>query len=232
MQPLIEREYNGRIARLAHSTRLDGDLSRSTVPADELATRRAGLIAHPWRTVRQVHSDRVITASHDHLTGEIGDALITNESNLVVAVQLGDCVPVGLISGGGAVAAAHAGWKGLEAGVLEATVRCLRHLTGSSAITAAVGPHIRVGQYEFGAADLERLGRRFGDAVIGTTHTGQPALNLTSAVAHELERLDVDVAAWSGGCTASDADNYWSHRARQESGRIALTAWIEEATDD
>ena len=232
MTPLIVRECNGRVAWLAHTTRADGDLSPSNVASDELLKRRRALIAHPWRAVRQVHSDRVVDVTHSEPVGDIADALITDESNLVLAVHSADCAPVGFISDGGAVAAAHAGWKGLELGVLEATVRRIRDLTPSGVITAAVGPHIRAAEYEFGARDLERLRRRFGDTVAGTTKAGRPALDLTAAIASELDRLGVAVETWSVDCTASDGDRYWSYRARREPGRIALTAWIEDAADD
>lgn len=235
MQPLIQREHQGRIARIAHSTRVDGDLSPSTVEPGELAARRSAAVRHPWTVVRQVHSDRAVMVTNDSVTGPgrraIADALVTNEPNQVIAVHSGDCVPVGFVTSSAAVAAAHAGWKGLETGVLESTVRRLRELDGSAVITAAVGPHIRVEHYEFGPADLQRLARRFGPDVIGETSTGQPALDLTVAVANELAGLDVEVGRWSADCTAQQADQYWSHRARQEPGRIALVAWVEDLNE-
>ena len=231
MRPLIQREFNGRTARIAHSTRGDGDLSPSTVAADDLSQRRQRAVALPWCVLRQVHSDRAIPVAPAYATMErlVGDALVTNETNLVLAVHSGDCVPVGFITDSATVAAAHAGWKGLEAGVLESTVRCLREFDGAASITAAVGPHIRASHYEFGPAALDRLARRFGPSVIGATNDGRPALDLTAAIAVELDRLGVDIVEWSGDCTARDADLYWSHRERQERGRIALVAWIESA---
>jgi YfiH family protein len=233
MQPLIQREFHGRTARIAHSTRSDGDLSPSTVPADVLIQRRQAAVALPWCVARQVHSDRAIAAAPADAAKErpVGDALVTNKTNLVLAVHSGDCVPVGFITDSATVAAAHAGWKGLEAGVLESTVRRLREFGGAAAITAAVGPHIRASHYEFGQADLDRLARRFGPDVIGATNDGRPALDLTAAIAAELNRLGVDIAKWSDDCTAGEADLYWSHRDRQESGRIALVAWIAPADE-
>ena len=229
MQPLIRRELDGVVACVAHSTRADGDLSPSTVPADELARRRQAAVPHTWCAVRQVHSDRVINveAAMPSAPRPVADAIVTTSPGIALAVHSGDCVPVGFVSDGGAVAAAHAGWKGLEAGVLESTVRQLRQLASDTPIVAAVGPHIRKGQYEFGAIDLARLQRRFGAEVRAETESGQPALDLTAAIALELDRLDLVVERWSAECTASNADEYWSHRARQEPGRIALVAWLE-----
>ncbi len=233
MQPLIQREFHGRTAHIAHSTRGDGDLSPSTVAADDLNQRRQRAVARPWCVVRQVHSDRAIVVAAADATNErqVGDALITNATNLVLAVHSGDCVPVGFITESATVAAAHAGWKGLEAGVLESTVRRLREFDGAGLIIAAVGPHIRASHYEFGPADLDRLARRFGPEVIGATNNGRPALDLTVAIAGELDRLGVDIAEWSGDCTARDADRYWSHRARQERERFALAVWVESADE-
>jgi len=158
---------------------------------------------------------------------------VTTEPGVALAVHSGDCVPVGFVSDAGVVASAHAGWKGLEAGVLESVVRSMRTHAGAGAesvsITAAVGPHIRKERYEFGVTDLQRLASRFGPAAASTTAEGQPALDLTEAIASELHRLGVNVDAWSPDCTATDGDRYWSHRARQESGRIALVTWLETA---
>ena len=233
MQPLIQRQFEGRTAQIAHSTRSDGDLSPAAVDRNDLSRRRQRAVAYPLCVVRQVHSDRVVVAMHGDVTDEwsVADALVTNETNLVLAVHSGDCVPVGFITDSATVAAAHAGWRGLEAGVLESTVRRLREFDGAASITAAVGPHIRACHYEFGSADLDRLAQRFGSDAVGVTNGGQPALDLTAAVAGELGRLGIDVAEWSGGCTAGDAERYWSHRERHESGRIALAAWIE-STDE
>lgn len=234
MQPLIRREVNGLVAVVAHSTRADGDLSPSMVPSRELAERRERAIAHPWRALHQVHSDRVVVAmsSISGVSRPVGDALVTTEPRLVLAVHSGDCIPIGLISDGGAVAAAHAGWKGLEVGVLESTLRQLRHVAGDGAVTAVVGPHIRKESYEFGEQDLLRLSARFGCEVVAATESGHPALDLTAAVANELGRLGVRVAASSDDCTARDSRKYWSHRARREAGRIALVVWMEEAPND
>lgn len=229
MQPLIERRVGDRVARIAHSTRADGDLSPADVAAAELARRRRQALDHGWCAVRQVHSDRVITVTTPAPNDRpVADALVTSESDLALAVHSGDCVPIGLISLAGAVGAAHAGWKGLEAGVLESCVRRMRQAVGTAPVVAAIGPHIRAERYEFGPADLERLATRFGAQVIGTTTSGKPALDLTTAVTNECARLGVEIAAVSQACTAADASQFWSHRARAERGRIALVAWLEE----
>lgn len=233
MKFLLRRECGDRIAVVAHSTRSDGDLSPSTVASDELADRRASAVPHQWRTLRQVHSDRVIQVANNDSVGAnnnerpIGDALITSDPAIALAVHSGDCVPVGLVHTNGVVAAAHAGWKGLESGILEATVRQVRHCGGEGALVAAVGPHIRPGRYEFGETDLDRLVGRFGPSARSMTDDGRPALDLSAIIAGELDRLGVTVVMASTDCTAVQEADYWSHRARGEAGRIALVAWME-----
>jgi len=176
--------------------------------------------------LHQVHSDRVlsVTAATDTANRPIGDALVSSHPGVAMAVHAGDCAPIGFVGANGTVGVAHAGWKGLEAGVIESTVRCLQ----SDDITAVVGPHIRKDRYEFGPEDLARLTERFGPAVAVTTPEGKPAFDLTAAIGVELERCGVPVAHWSPECTASQPDEYWSHRARSETGRIAMVAWLAE----
>lgn len=229
MQILLRRPVQGHIATIAHTSRADGDLSPATVDPELLQQRRQTAVAYPWQVLRQVHSDRVLHVDRDVTHDRpAADALVTRQAHVALAVHSGDCVPVGFVHEAGAVATAHAGWKGLEAGVLESTVRALRH-AGTGLITAVVGPHIRADRYEFGADALDRLAERFGEGVRSVTAQGTPALDLTAALAVELARLDIPVAHWSDDCTSADDASYWSHRARGEAGRIALVAWLEEA---
>lgn len=233
MQPLIRRatgDGTGRIVTIAHTTRAEGDLSPATVDPEVLDERRRAIVARPWATVRQVHSDRVVIAGRGGVAARpVADALVTTDPSVVLAVHSGDCVPIGLVANG-AVAAVHAGWRGLELGVIESAVRTLRTLRSvvDGPVEAAIGPHIRADRYVFGATDLARLAQRFGAGAETTTPTGEPALDLAAAVRAECARLDVAIVASSADCTAADADSYWSHRDRKESGRIALLAWMED----
>jgi copper oxidase (laccase) domain-containing protein len=146
---------------------------------------------------------------------------VTEASGAVLAVHTADCGPVALVGERG-VAVAHAGWKGLEAGVLEATVDRL-----GRPFRAYVGPVIGVECYEFGEDDLARLVDRLGPHVEGRTADGRPALDLRTAVEHELERLGAVDVATSPDCTACKGTRLYSHRARRDVGRQAVLAWIE-----
>ncbi|MFP5321653.1 MAG: polyphenol oxidase family protein [Acidimicrobiia bacterium] len=212
------------MARTAFTTRHDGDLRIGGDPA-ELEERRRAVADAPWTWLRQVHGARVVTVTRpgEH-AGTEADAAVTTVPGAVLAVHTADCVPV-LLEAEGAVGAAHAGWRGLVGGVLEGTVDALRSL-GAGAVTAHVGPHIRARCYEFGAAELDQVAARYGDAVRVETAWGTPALDLAAGVRAALEPLDVAVVD-HGGCTACEPDRCFSHRARADQGRHAAAIWLD-----
>lgn len=181
----------------------------------------------PWTWLTQVHGSEVVTVTRpgEH-AGARADGAVTAVPGAVLAVHTADCAPVVLLADG-AVGVAHAGWRGLEAGVVGATARALEAL-GHPPRRAVVGPCIRPERYAFGEGDLERLVARWGPAVRGRTLDGAPALDLPAAVRAALAEAGVDDVDEDGTCTAADAERYWSHRARGEAGRMATVAWLEE----
>ena len=148
--------------------------------------------------------------------GTEADAAITRVPHARLAVRTADCVPVVLI-GDDAIGVAHAGWRGLAAGIVQKTIAEL-----GTVRRAFVGPHIRVGCYEFGAADLDEVAGGLGDHVRGTTTWGAPALDLTVATRAALGHIPIDD---SGACTAC-TDLYFSWRARKDAARFATIAWM------
>ena len=94
---------------------------------------------------------------------------------------------------------------------------------GDSAVEGETVP------FQFGAEDLDRMVSRFGDTVVGRSEQGSRSLDLTEATRRALGELGVEVRSESPDCTAALASDYWSHRARGERGRIALTVWLEPA---
>lgn len=215
-------------ARYRFTTAADGNLSILQSDQAALAARRRAVVDLPWTWLRQVHGAGVVvaTAPGDG-AGREGDAAVTAVPGAVVAVQVADCAPVALLSPEGVVGAAHAGWRGIEAGVLPAAVKAMREL-GASEVRAVVGPCIHAGCYEFGARELDRLADRFGPAVRGTTAAGTPGLDVPAAVRASLAEAGVgaDLVDDVGVCTGCDT-RYFSHRARGESGRQALAVWVE-----
>ncbi len=177
--------------------------------------------------MRQVHDAGVVTvtAPGEHAGAE-ADAAVTAIPGAVVAVATADCVPVVLLADG-AVGVAHAGWRGLVAGVVEAAVAALADL-GHAPHRAVVGPCIRPARYQFGPDDLDRVASRWGDGVRSVTHSGAPALDVVAGVRAALDEAGVHDVVDEGLCTAADPDRYWSHRARAEAGRMATVAWLGE----
>lgn len=168
----------------------------------------------------------VVTEPGEH-AGVAADAIVTATPGAVVAVHTADCAPV-LLDGGGAVGVAHAGWRGLTAGVIEATVAAMDDL-GHRPTTARLGPCIRTRCYEFGGAELDEVEAAYGPAVRGTTAWGTPALDLAAGVRTACERLGVALDD-DGTCTAC-SPRHWSHRARADTARQALVAWIGPEPD-
>ncbi|MGZ4785093.1 MAG: polyphenol oxidase family protein, partial [Acidimicrobiales bacterium] len=152
------------------------------------------------------------------------DGLVTADPELVLAVQSADCLPVVLWSPEGVIGAAHAGWRGLDAGIVEATAAAMRGL-GATVIDARIGPCIHVECYEFGPADLDRVVARLGDEVRGRTGSGAPALDLPRGFGLAARRAGIAEWGSEGSCTACHPERWFSHRARADQARMATVIW-------
>jgi YfiH family protein len=137
------------------------------------------------------------------------DASVSAEPGAVLSVLTADCGPVALLAPG-VVAAVHAGWQGVAAGVLEAAVAEVRQRS-SGPVRAVLGPCIHAECYEFSAADLDPIAERLGPGVVGKTAGGQLALDLPRAVHLALAGAGVSDVTDVDVCTACSADHF-SHR--------------------
>ena len=153
----------------------------------------------------------------------VGDALIGTNPDVATAVFTADCGAVALASDRGEWAAVHAGWRGLEAGVVERAVEAMVD-RGASSLTAADGPCIHPECYEFAEDDLRGLEDRFGPGVRSVTAAGTLAFDLPRALRTALEQLEVSVLDGEDVCTAC-SPRFFSHRARGDTGRQALVMW-------
>jgi len=195
-----------------------------------LEERRRRVVDRPWRWVRQVHGAAVAVVSSDDGGPDpgpvdIADALVANgaRSGPALAIFTADCAPVALASPQGTMAAVHAGWKGLVAGVIPAAVCAMREL-GATDVVGALGPCIHPECYEFGPEDLAVVGEALGAPVAGRTRSGSPALDLPAAVHASAERAGIRMIFDSGACTAC-SDGWYSHRASADPKRQALVVW-------
>src|SRR5438045_3865821 len=126
------------------TTRADGDVSQPAVKE----TLRRLLPAEPF-WLRQVHGTTVVEAA-SNAGRPAADASFTHKSQTVCAVQMADCMPVLFADeAGSVVAAAHAGWRGLGAGVIESTLRAMQ--VPAQKVLCWLGPAIGPQAYEVGA---------------------------------------------------------------------------------
>lgn len=203
----------------AVGTRGDGD-ARLDSPSWRATAARCHV--GDWSMLTEEHGTevRVVTRAGEHCGGS-GDALVTSSPSSPIGVWVGDCAPIGLV-GEESVGVVHAGWRGLEAGVLERAADVLGGVRG-----ALIGPHIRTCCYEFGTPDLDRQARRFGDVVRGRTRDGRPAFDVNAAIRVILGRLGVATIIDAQLCTGCRADLFYSHRVRGDHQRHLFGAWIE-----
>jgi YfiH family protein len=158
-----------------------------------------------WLT--QVHSQRVLDATPGN-AGE-GDALVTARRDLGLAIATADCVPV-LLAADGRIAAAHAGWRGLAAGVIAATLERLGAAPGTA--EAWIGPAIGACCYEIGEDVAERLRQAGGEAWV-TGHPGErPRADLPAIARHQLAAAGVERIQTVGRCTRCHPELLWSYR--------------------
>lgn len=218
------------------TTRAEGDFAVTADLADQgsLEARRRGVVDLPWFWLEQVHGGDVVTISRPEaveMRGRSADALVTAVPKVALAMQHADCAPLLLWSPEGVIGVAHAGWRGLEAGIIEHTADAMRRL-GATTIDAELGPCIHVECYEFGEADLGPLRDRYGDGVSGRTSKGRPALDLVATVGAAAEVAGIDL--WRSNidvgedCTSCNAGKFFSFRARREPERMATVIWRED----
>lgn len=186
--------------------------------------RRLEPAAPPVAWAKQIHSSTVLPARPGRC-GD-GDALVApREPGLALAVVTADCVPV-LLAGPERIAAAHAGWRGIAAGVVPATVRAAT--TEPAAWTAWIGPAIGACCYEVGedVAGQVAAASHAGVAVPGPN--GRPHLDLTGAVRDQLEAAGVGEVLYRPRCTRCDEERLWSYRREGKgAGRNLAFVWVE-----
>jgi YfiH family protein len=176
----------------------------------------AELDAEALALVEQVHGRDVARVSTATAPPPEADAVITDVLDLPVAVLTADCVPVLLADlVGGQVAAVHAGWRGVVADVVGAT---LARLAAPGPVHAWVGPAICPGCYEVSEEVRAEVAGVVPEA-FSQTRAGTPAVDVRAAVLAQLARHGI-VGELVGGCTYEDPDLY-SFRRDPVTGRQA-----------
>ncbi|HJW47759.1 MAG TPA: peptidoglycan editing factor PgeF [Lysobacter sp.] len=228
-----------------------GDDQDAVLRNRELLVEHAGLPTAPnW--LRQVHGTEVWrfegdTAEHAAGTGRVhvdmagrnanadgdgpqGDASVTSTRGTVLAILTADCMPVLFCAKDGSeVAAAHAGWRGLAAGVLESTVAAMR--TPSGQLIAWLGPAAGPRHYEIGVEVYDAFVAQDwpAGAAFTSTRPHHWKVDLYALARRRLERAGMAANDIHGGdlCTISDPQRFYSHRRDQRSGRMASLIWLQ-----
>lgn len=218
-----------------------GDAPESVRRNRELLAEHARLPSPP-RWLQQVHGTAVVrfdaatagdgTGHADvHAASETeADASVTSSPGTVLSILTADCLPVLFCAKDGSeVAAAHAGWRGLAGGVLEATLATMR--TPRDAVIAWLGPAAGPRMYEIGAEVREAFVRHDAGAAdaFAPTRPGHWNVDLYALARRRLQAAGVPARHIHGGdlCTLSDPQRFYSHRRDQRTGRMASLIWIE-----
>lgn len=184
--------------------------------------------------LNQVHGAEVVRAGH-YDEPPSADASVGRQPGDVCVVRTADCLPVLLCAiDGTEIAAAHAGWRGLAAGILEATVRHMAHSPGE--LLAWMGPAISQSAFEVGgevrdafvtpdpaAADCFDLNER-----------GRWQADLYALARRRLAAIGVRACYGGGLCTFSDEERFYSYRRSADAGRMVSFVALRnlENTDD
>lgn len=189
------------------------------------ALLRKHLPAEP-RWLQQVHGNRAVDAARVQQPVE-ADAATSRASDTVCVVMVADCMPVFLADRSGTVVgAAHAGWRGLAAGVIENTVRSMA--VAPSELVAWLGPAIGPAAFEVGADVRDAfVGPDAGAAPAFIDHKpGKWLADLFTLARRRLHAIGVTDVYGGGLCTVSDPRRFYSHRRDRITGRMAALIWI------
>ena len=171
--------------------------------------------------LRQVHGTRVVLGD-SALTQPEADAIVVREAGVVCAILTADCLPVVLTAEDGSeVAAAHAGWRGLCAGILEETVAAFR--LPPEQILVWLGPAISKPAFEVGAEVREQFVNK-GEAAadfFSESDRGRWQADLYGLATLRLENCGVTRVFGGGCCTYTEQDRFFSYRRDSRCGRMA-----------
>jgi YfiH family protein len=203
-------------------------------PAAVAENRRRVVRALPGEPawLRQVHGTRVVTANDAAGSVPEADGCTAAAPGAVCVVLVADCLPVLLCDRhGSVVAAAHAGWRGLAAGVLEATVGAMGVAPGD--LLAWLGPAIGPDAFEVGSDVVAAFtpgdagaATAFRPKAPGPQGESKWLCDLASLARRRLHAMGIPVVHGGTLCTASDPVRFFSHRRDRRTGRQAAMIWI------
>lgn len=178
--------------------------------------------------LEQIHS--TVVADADREQPEItADASVSHQTGKVCVVMTADCLPVLFTNQEGSViAAAHAGWRGLNEGVLEATVNSMKCPVDE--ILAWLGPAIGPENFEVGEEVREAFVEKHPEAdkaFVAGQEKGKWYADIYQLARIRLAACGVDKVYGGGFCTFADAKRFFSYRREGQTGRMASLIWID-----
>jgi polyphenol oxidase len=196
-----------------------------------------GCPTEPPLRVHQVHGNEVleVRSGEGFDTACKADALVSSDSRRAISVRTADCVPILISSGDGSVVAAvHAGWRGIVAGVIPATLKRMMAAMGKRVLTfrAAIGPCIGMGAFEVGSEVLTEFEKLFGPkAPVRSMGNDKGVVDLRVAARLQLLGCGVDERCVDSTdrCTVTHEDEFFSHR--RDHGITGRMAAIIAAND-
>lgn len=193
--------------------------------------RRALGLAHEPAWLEQVHGTdvlRIPQSDPDAAVAMRADAAWTDRPGQACVIMTADCLPVLFADdAGGCVAAAHAGWRGLAAGVLERTLAAMP--VPPVSISAWLGPAIGPTAFEVGPEVVEVFERAM-EVPAGAFATGRGDRrfgDLFALARARLRRAGVDRVHGGGSCTHTDRSQFFSYRRDGQCGRMATLIWLD-----
>jgi YfiH family protein len=203
-----------------------GDDPAAVAANRELVRRR--IAARPvW--LRQIHGTRVIDAADSaEPHPPEADAALARQAGVACAVMTADCLPVLLCdTRGTVVAAAHAGWRGLLAGVIEATVAAMQ--ASGQDLLAWLGPAIGPQAFEVGSEVRAAFVAADPDAAEAfcPSGNGKWLANIYVLAWQRLAKRGITRVFGGGFCTVSETERFYSHRRDGRTGRMASLIWLK-----
>lgn len=176
--------------------------------------------------LRQVHGKRVVAWDEDRVPEPEADAIISNKTGQVCAVLTADCLPILFCNKAGTkVAASHAGWRGLAAGILEATVSAMA--CDPRELMAWLGPAIGPQAFEVGNDVYDLFVKNNADNSIAFKRHGDSwRANLYELARLALIRVGIEQVSNGQYCTYSEPDKFFSYRRDGVTGRMVSVIWL------
>jgi len=178
------------------------------------------------RWLNQIHGTHVIN-SNDWQLNIDADAIVSHKKNHICTVMTADCLPLLLCNKqGDTVAAIHAGWRGLAAGIIEKTIA--EFSCAPQDILVWLGPAIGPNQFEVGTDVYQTFSQHSAKAILAFQQTDATHYLADIYLLARQRLTGLGVSAIFGGdlCTASDKQHFFSYRRDDITGRMASMIWI------